>query len=890
MIGTTVSHYNILEKLGEGGMGVVYKARDTKLDRTVALKFLPRQLTITNEDKQRFFREAKSAATLNHQNICTIYDIQEHRDAENERDHLFIVMEYVEGHSLRDKMSTITFKQAIEFGVQIADGLAVAHEHGIIHRDIKPENVMIRKDGRVLIMDFGLAKGKGLGPSITKEGSTVGTAAYMSPEQVQGLDTDHRSDIFSLGIVLYEMFVRRMPFQGVHETALAYEIVNVEPEPLSSINTDIEPVIDTIVLDCLEKDPKERCQSAAEVSRNLRRFKRSSGTHTISGAHPRGTPASIPEQPLQPVRKLLLSPAVVSAFGILFIILVALQFFRSGEETGRNVIKAYIPPESGTRFHYIGPNAGPVAVSPDGSILTYTATNAEGNNILWVRSLGAAQARELRGTEGAKAPFWSADNRRIGFFADGKLKIVGATGGLPEIVTDVWVGFGGSWSDDGTILYSAGPLNPINRISLSGGDPVAVTNIDESRGEHGHRWPQFLPDGKHFLYLIQGEDPAHDGVFVGSIESDLKKPLLRNLSQAIYASGHILFVREGILFAQPFDTRRLEFTGDPEPVEESVMEFSTALSYAAFSASQNGILAYHSGEYVGGAHINIVDRSGTIRKTLGESRPYHWPRYSPDESKIAVSILDPPRRTNDLWWIDVERNVSNRLTFSDRFHYYPVWSPDGNDIAHIEVRENSNALVFRSLFSEGDVRTVYETELSLVPNSWSPDGSHIMAHKTGGRESASDLWVVPLDERSEPFPLFQTQFNEVFPAFSPDGRWIAYQSDETGRPEIYIRPFPGPGRRWQVSTGGGERPVWTKNGNEILFLDRLGNIAAVPIVLRDDNVTVGRSTALFTPVGMVDFGQFDSSADGEMIIYPTLPTMGERDYITLVINWDAGIR
>jgi len=891
MVGTAINHYKILEKLGEGGMGIVYRAHDNKLDRAVALKFLPHQLTVTNEDKQRFVREAKSAATLNHPNVCTIYDIQEYRDAENDLEHLFIVMEYVEGQSLRDKINTITFKQAIEFGTQIADGLAAAHEHGIVHRDIKPENIMIRKDGRVLIMDFGLAKARGSVTKITKEGSTVGTAGYMSPEQIQGLDTDHRSDIFSLGVVLYEMFTRQMPFKGVHETALAYEIVNVDPEPLSAVNSELDPAIDTIVMDCLEKDPAERCQSAAEAARNLRRFKRSSDKHKATDTIPSHKTVNIQEQLPPPAKKFQPSYTVMSVVGILLMILIALQFFRSGEVVERRVIKSFIHPEPGTRFHYVGPDAGPVAVSPDGSMITYAGTNAEGRNVLWVRPLDALEPRQLRGTENAMSPFWSPDNRYIGFFSDGNLRTVSAAGGIPETLAEgIWVGFGGTWNAGGDILYSAGPLNPIQKISASGGEPVTVTHLDETRGENGHRWPYFLPDGVHFLYVIATADPVNDGIYVGSTESDMKKLLFRNLSQAIYVPGYILFVRENTLYAYPFDTKRLKLTGDPVPVISPVMEFTVAMSSAGFSASQNGILAYHSGDLIAGGLITLNNRAGEILKEVGEPRPYGAPRLSPDGSKIAINALDAPRRTNDIWWIDIERNVSSRLTYEEPAHYYPIWSPDGNYLAFQERHGNTFGVRINSLFDPDDKRVVYQSDRFVLPNSWSPDGRYIAVSITGGQGETSGIWVIPLDKNEEPFPVVQTQFTNEYPAFSPDGRWLAYVSDETGRPEIYVRPFPGPGRRWQISTGGGGKPVWTKNGREIVYLDQQRNYTAVEIRLQENSVEVGEAHTLFTPLGIVGMRPYDVSADGETIIYSTLPVAGEHDYITLIVNWDTAIQ
>jgi len=452
------------------------------------------------------------------------------------------------------------------------------------------------------------------------------------------------------------------------------------------------------------------------------------------------------------------------------------------------------------------------------------------------------------------------------------------------------MGFGGSWNANGDILYSGGPLNPIQKISSSGGEPVTVTNLDESRGENGHRWPYFLPDGTHFLYLIATADPANDGIYVGSTESEMKKLLFRNLSRAIYVPGYILFVRENTLYAYPFDAKRLEFTGDPVPVISPVMEFSVAMSSAGFSASRNGVLTYHTGDLIGGGLITLSNRDGEILKKVGEPRPYGAPRLSPEGNKIAVNILDPLRRTNDMWWIDIERNANNRLTYEEPFHYHPVWSPDAHYLAFQELSDNTYGVRINSLFDPDDKRVVYQSDRPVLPNSWSPDGRYIAVSKTGEQGETSGIWVIPLDENEEPFPVVQTQFTNEYPAFSPDGRWLAYVSDETGRPEIYVRPFPGPGRRWQISTGGGGKPVWTKNGREIVYLDQQRNYTAVEIRLQENSVEVGEAHTLFTPLGIVGMRPYDVSADGETIIYSTLPVAGEHDYITLIVNWDTAIQ
>jgi len=485
-------------------MGVVYKAHDTKLNRTVALKFLPPHLSASEKDKARFVQEAQSASALNHPNVCTIHDIQEY-DGQ-----MFIVMEFVDGQTLREKRGTISFKQAIEFGIQIADGLAAAHEKGIVHRDIKPDNIMIRKDGIVQIMDFGLAKLRESGSKITrltKEGSTLGTAGFMSPEQVQGQETDHRSDIFSFGVLLYELFTGQLPFKGVHESALMYEIVNIDSPPMSSVKPDIDPELDRIVLECLQKEPDERYNSAKDIAKDLKRFKRESSRQRLPRSQV-GIPTMHREAKINTARQLSLLDRVPKYVWIALIgffictTVIAVLLFNGQEKTTKEVVRAFIPlPENYTLTNNIG--GGQVALSPDGHKLAFVAEDSLGIRILWVRSLNGLSATKLHGTEGALFPFWSPDNKYIAFTANGKLKKIEATGGPPFSICDMVTSRGGSWGKDGIIIFPVDQSVGISQVSDAGGTPKEITVLDKSRNEQTHRWPYFLPDGKHFLYFAR---------------------------------------------------------------------------------------------------------------------------------------------------------------------------------------------------------------------------------------------------------------------------------------------------------------------------------------------------------------------------------------------------
>ena len=632
MIGQTISHYQILEKLGEGGMGVVYKAEDTTLDRMVALKFLPPHLSGSEQDKARFRQEAKAAAALNHPNVCSIIEIAEHEGQ------TFIVMEFVDGQTLREKRGSVSFKQAIDIGIQIADGLAAAHEKGIVHRDIKPENIMIRKDGIAQIMDFGLAKLRSASSKInrlTKEGSTVGTAGYMSPEQVQGQDADHRSDIFSLGVLLYELFTGELPFKGVHETALAYEIVNVDAAPMSSIKTDIDPSLDAIVLDCLEKDPKERCQSVAEVARDLRRVKRESTRQKhsrITAVRPAYAPSAttlqiqspdIPTTQTEQKRKSSLPWIIASVCLILAVGVIAFHFLN--KTAGKNdTVRFTIPfPEKGS-FGRQSP-----IISPNGQNIAFVASDSSGKSSIWVRSLSTIVPRPLAGTEEAFFPFWSFDSRFIAFFAGGKLKKVDVNGGPVQSICDAPEGRGGSWGSAGIIVFAPSFGSGIQQVPASGGIPSYVSLLDTALKEESHRWPFFLPDGRHFLYMRRGSSDK-SGVYVSSLDSKDFTLVLPSTSNAIYAKpGFLLFLREGTLMAQPFDPDKGRVYGEPTNIAEEVgVDIGYSLGF--FSSSENGILTFGTGTGLSSRQLYLYDRNGKRLQALGRAGTIYDFALSPD--------------------------------------------------------------------------------------------------------------------------------------------------------------------------------------------------------------------------------------------------------------------
>ena len=585
MIDQTISHYKILEKLGEGGMGVMYKAQDTKLDRFVALKFLPPHLAASEQDKAGFIQEAKSASALNHPNVCTIHDIQEHNGQ------IFIVMEFVNGQTLQEKKTSLTQKQAIDYGIQIAEGLAAAHEKGIVHRDIKPENIMIRKDGIVQVMDFGLAKLAGVS-RLTKQGSTVGTLGYMSPEQVQGQETDHRSDIFSFGVVLYEMLTGRSPFTGAHESAILYEIVNVDAPPMSSVKPGIDVELDRIVLECMEKDPNERMQSIKQVAIDLNRFKRTSSRTRMSksfASRPAMT-STINPSVENSTRKFKTEYIAWGLTGIFLIIILGLFLFQPAEENSihSSLSSSIIIPDSIHALFYGG--GSPPLVSPNGQHIAFL--DAANSQIL-VYSLEDSKIIRLPKTEETRHPFWSPDGKSIGFFDNFKLRRTDLIGGSPVTICLAQNARDGSWNNNNEIIFTDNYQAPIFLVSANGGDPKPITTLDSTRKEGSHRWPFFLPDGKHFLYLIrtisESGEAEGDAIYAGSLDGSTKKMILRSSSNAMYANGHIVFIQDRTLMAQRFDPENLTLSGEPVVLEKDVIN-DVSWNLAMYSVSTNGIL------------------------------------------------------------------------------------------------------------------------------------------------------------------------------------------------------------------------------------------------------------------------------------------------------------
>jgi serine/threonine protein kinase len=879
MIGETISHYKILEKLGEGGMGVVYKAEDTKLDRLVALKFLPSHLSASEQDKARFIQEAKAASALNHPNVCTIHAIEEHGGQ------LFIVMEYVDGQTLRQKKDAINFKQAIDIGIQIADGLAAAHEKGIVHRDIKPENIMIRKDGIAQIMDFGLAKLRGNISRLTKEGSTVGTAGYMSPEQVQGLDTDHRSDIFSLGVLLYELFTGQLPFKGVHETALMYEIVNVDAPPMSSTKGEIDPELDRIILECLEKDINERTQSVKQVSVDLKRFKRESGRQRISrvspgrdlqGASKIHLRQESTERERMPARSSNYIPWIVASILTVFASTVSVLYFLGPRPDSELTIRFPLSIPDNLTINQ-------VAISPDGKNIAFTGTS-QGKTLLWVRPLNAMQAHSVNGTESATFPFWSPDGRFIGFFGGGKLQKVDLNGSAPIGVCEAGNGRGGTWNQAGEIVFAPSSGGVLFRVSAEGGIPKALTTLDTAKNEFEHVWPTFLPGGKKFLYLARRVRDQENTVYISSLDQNERKQVVNSVANAIYSPpGYVLFLKDRSLMAQRFDADAGNVIGDPFLVANGVGHIPI-LGIAAFSLSQNGVLAMGGGRSANRQFV-WFDRSGKQLGVVGTPGNYFDIVLSPDGKRAATQLWDLQTGNSDIWILELEHSLSSRFTFDAAVEDDPVWSPDGKWLAFSSSRDGSPNIYKKQASGTGTEESLHKSNLGEYPSDWSRDGQFILFQKLDPK-TKEDMWILPVSGDRKPYPLVKTAFSEWMGQFSPDGKWLAYTSNESGRFEVYVRSFPEPGRKWQISTNGGAQPRWRSDGTELLYIAPDRRLMVVD-VKRGEDFGYGIARPLFE-TGVDNFdapNRYVVTKDGQkfLINIPVRETASSP--VAITVNW-----
>jgi Tol biopolymer transport system component len=892
--GTRFGPYQIASALGAGGMGEVYKARDTRLDRDVAVKVLPASFAGDPDRLRRFEQEARAAAALNHPNILAVYDVGTHDGRP------YIVSELLAGTTLREALAegALPVSRAIDIARQIASGLAAAHAKGITHRDIKPENLFLVSDGRVKILDLGLAKlreetggrnGPTRLPAATELGVVLGTVSYMSPEQVRGQAVDARSDIFSVGVVLFEMLAGTRPFHGDSSVETMSAILKADAPDLSADTYKLPPALDRVVRHCLEKNPDERFQSAQDLAFALQSSLTSSSTASAAmAAVGRSTSAGAPRD-----RRERVAWAVATVFCLSTLVLAAFAYRRSTPAaTVGPVARAAIQVPAGARVgRLINPGLGPspLALSPDGRYLAFVASVGT-TPYLWLRPLESLTASRIGGTDGAIGPFWSPDSRSIAFFANGKLKRVGVAAGEPQTLCETDGLGGGTWSQDDVILLSPaiGGESGMVRVPASGGAISSVTQLDPAHAETNHVWPHFLPDGHHFLYNIIGRDNA--GIYVGSLDSGDRTQLLAfNLTDpddvglttlAYAAPGYVLYVRGQTLMAQPIDLGHFRLSGPAVPVAEGVEKIGPGS--AAFSVSNTGALAYWSGTGVQTSQLTWRARDGTVMSSIGDPGGYASVALAPDERRIAVSRVDPGKQSA-IWVLDVTRGTSMKVSF-DPVSIEPVWSPDSTSLVYGSARDGPPSLIQKAVTGAGQDVLLLKSDHGNVPTDWCAGGRTIV-FQAGSAKTRSDVWILPLTGDRKPIAVLQTPSNESFARCSPDGRWLAYISDESGRDEVYVTSFPTPGGKWPISRGGGAQPQWRRDGTELFYVAPDRTVMAVRVGA-GSTFEAGAVAPLFKIRG----SSYAATADGRRFL--TDDPIGEpaSQPITVVLNWTAGMK
>lgn len=858
-IGADPSRYVLQERLGSGGMGVVYRARDLRLERTVALKFLPPHLSHDAHAKRRFLAEARAAAALEHPNVCVVHEIGETADGQ-----LYIAMAFVEGHALRElvEQGPVPPDRAVEIARQIAAGLECAHRQGIVHRDVKPANVMLGVDGIARLIDFGIAK---LGNvALTNPGTAPGTAAYMSPEQVRGEELDPRTDLWALGVVLYQMLTGQRPFNGNSDAALQHAIIHAEPAPLRELSPGISAELEGVVTRALQKDRERRFQSAAEMRDALR----------ATGA------VTPPDERLPAQRR---PGAWVSRSVRRRVVAALLVVVTLAAMAGLVRRRAVAPMPSATlRLSIAAPGVLTpqlsAAISPDGRRVAFVATESLGGARLWVRDLDQLAARALPGTEHAAHPFWSPDGRSLGFIAANQLRRVDLAGGPVQTLADDVIRYGGTWGPDGTILFSP-TIGEIARIPATGGSPTTVLKADAESHE-SLLWPQFLPDGRQFLFFRLSPRPERRGTYIAAIGSSDTKLLQENDFRAWYAPpGYLVFVRGEVLFAQPFDTRQSVLHGKPAAIAEGVW-YARPAAQASFSVSASGALAYVNAS-LWDAELLWFNRAGRALGAAGPRVRYEGetPQISPDARRVAVARGELGRQ--DIWLLGAGGETASRFTFSPDAKWLSVWSADGR-----RVMFTAGGRLFVKDVDSG----IEELVLESVPGTlqdWSRDGHYVVFQSSGSR---AHLWVVRLDGDRVPIPYQKTPYNQTQAQLSPNGKWIAYTSNESGRDEVYVQAFPAPGRKRQVSSGGGAMPRWSRDGRELFYLAQSQHLTAVPIV-DPASAELGAPTPLFRTRLLVEGSEstglptrYDVAPDGRRFLI-RYPPVDPGPPITVVINW-----
>jgi serine/threonine protein kinase/Tol biopolymer transport system component len=874
--GTLLGPYEIQSPLGAGGMGEVYRARDTRLNRTVAVKILPSHLSSNPEAQQRFDREARAISSLSHPNVCQLYDVGS-QDGTS-----FLVMEYLEGETLADRLrkGPLPLDQVLKYALEICEGLEKAHRSGVIHRDLKPGNIMLTKSGAKLL-DFGLAKpalpasppSSGLTQTIaapqhplTTEGMIVGTFQYMSPEQIEGREADARSDIFAFGAVLYEMVTGHCAFEGKTTASTIAAILAAEPPPISSVRPLSPLTLETTVKSCLAKDPDERVQTVHDVKLQLKWVAESASSSRLPAVAPISSRAS--------------NRVVWLVTGALALLLLA----------GAVVWWLNLRPPA--RAMYFNSSvtlpANNIALSPDGRTLALVAYwDQTSKYVLWTHPIGGRGATPIPGTEDAAHPFWSPDGRSIAFFALGKLKKVElASGGSAQVLCDAPHGRGGTWNRDGIILFAPDFFSGLYRLSVAGGPPVEVTKTDPARLESSHRWPVFLPDGHHFLYLA-GNFSGHfenNEIFLGSLDSTEKRPVVSASSNVAYAEpGYLLYMRDTSLVAQKFDVHSYVLSGEPHTISDEVQYFPQT-DLALFGVAGSSTLVLQTGKGADKNQLTWFDRTGKISGAIGAPGGFANPSISPDGRRLAFEQTDRDGRHVDIWIHEFASNATSRLTFGPGLNEIPLWSPDGKRINFGAQRSVIFNLYDKNVDGSGLEREVADLNAQEQGNwGWSADGKFILVRKD------TEMWYLSVpDFQAKPF--LQPKWIVRNGQFSPDGKWVAYSSNETGTWEVNVSSFPSAAGKWQVSRGGAE-PRWRRDGKELFYLSADGKMMAVPVKI-GASFEAGQPVELFQthirqPISAQDVFSYDVAADGQKFLINTKVDTTNSAPLSVILNWSS---
>jgi Tol biopolymer transport system component len=877
-------------------MGEVYRAVDSRLNRTVAVKILPVHLSEKTDALERFQREARAISQLSHANICQLYDIGEQNGIH------YLVMEYLEGETLAARLmkGRLPIEQVLRHGAEIAEGLDAAHRSGVVHRDLKPGNIMLTRTGAKLL-DFGLAKSTvplttkssdllatltspHVSSPLTAEGTVIGTYQYMSPEQLEGKEADSRSDIFSFGAVLYEMATGKRAFEGKSQVSVASAILEKDPEPVTTHQPTAPSSLQSVVQGALMKEPDARWQSAADIARQLRWMSASQSAPS----------ASSPGISSPRTRERALWALLVAA------LMIAVAWLAVGSRPRLRTVRASITSPADAAFDFVGDFSGPPVLSPDGTRVAFAARAPKERNSIWVRRLDRDTAEKLPGTDGAYGLFWSADGKWIAFFADGKLRKVSESGGPVTVLADTPNARGGAWNRDNVILYAPDYRDCLWKINAGGGEAVRATQLDPAK-HSTHRWPAFLPDGKHFLFLAtnhSGGRREDNGVYMGSIDSAASKLVLISDAGALYSSGYLLYHQQNALLAQRFDPTHGTLSGEAMTIANDVQHDSGTFR-TVFSVTQNGVLVYEPGANSVVDKLALwLNRDGKVLGQVAEPGAYKGGVLSPDGERLAMGIGEPRA---DIWVLDLKHGSRMRLTFDDATHQMPAWSADGKRIVYVSQR-GTFSMAGTSLHSKPadgsgqdevllDSKDLSTGQVSVTWPQWSPDNRYLIYKLQSGPSGAS-VWALPNVPGAKPQPVVKPESpitGAVYPRISPDGRWLAYSFYDGSREEIYVTAFPSGEGRWQISRAGGTYPVWRHDGKEIFYISLDGHLNATQVEPHEKSFDVGKTESVFemrytNPLGT----PFDVTPDGRFMVLSQ--PEGSALPITLVLNWAADLK